>query len=390
MTVGHMLEQDPGIRPPSRMEYDEAQRKIAGATKRDVERALGAERIGLDELCALLSPAADSFLEVMAVRAKALTDARFGLTIGIYAPLYVSNHCSNRCLYCGFNAGNDIVRRSLALTEVAAEAEALARLGHRSVLLVSGDSERFSPLPYLVDCTRVLAERFRTVHVEVASQTTEGYRRLSDAGADGVTIYQETYDPDRYGEYHVAGPKRDYAFRFGAPLRALRSGMRNVTIGPLLGLGPFETELYWGARHLLSLRNADPAAELGFSFPRMRPHAGGEFHYRSVSDRELVRGMLAIRLFAPWAGISVSTRESAAFRDSLTGLVATRLSAASRTTVGGYAATGDAVTEAGQFDIDDDRTVEEVVAMIRVKGRQPIAGDWDLRFDVGEGRGMSA
>lgn len=364
--------------PPSREAYRRSVELIAGMGPRDVETALGAEKVGLDELAALLSPAAEGYLEELALRARALTEARFGRTIGLYAPLYVANYCENRCRYCGFNAGNGIPRRALGLEEVAAEAEAIAALGHRSVLLVSGDSERHSPLPYLVDCVRVLAARFRTVHVEIAAQSAEGYAELGAAGAEGVTIYQETYDQDRYAECHPTGPKKDYAARWEAPLAALRAGMRTVSIGPLLGLSSFEADLYWGARHLLALGETDPSAELGFSFPRMRPHPGGEFSYRAVGDRELVRGMLAIRLFAPWAGISVSTRERASLRDALTGLVATRLSAASRTTVGGYAEPAEKGTE--QFDIDDDRSVREIVAMIEGKGYRPVAGDWDHRF----------
>lgn len=373
---------------PSREAYRQSIDRIARSTDRDVKVALASEKIGLDGLIALLSPAAAGYLDEMALRAKRLTEARFGRTVGLYAPLYVSNHCANRCRYCGFNAGNGIPRQTLSLEGVAAEADAIAGLGHRSILLVSGDSDLHSPLPYLIECVRILASRFRTIHVEIAAQSPEGYADLVAAGVEGVTIYQETYDKDLYAQCHPVGPKKDYSIRWQAPLAALRAGMRTATIGALLGLASFEADLYWGARHLLALRDADPSAELAFSFPRMRPHSGSQFSYRPVSDREIIQGMLAIRLFAPWAGISVSTRERASFRNALTGLVATRLSAASRTTVGGYA--NPAQEGTGQFDIDDSRSVQEIISMIASKGYTPVAAGWDHRFSQTEGKEKTA
>ncbi|OPY88413.1 MAG: 2-iminoacetate synthase [Syntrophaceae bacterium PtaU1.Bin231] len=353
-------------------------RRFAAVPSGEVERAVAADRRGPEELLALLSPAAGPFLEPMAQRAHEATLRFFGRTIQIYAPIYVSDFCENSCIYCGFNAQNRIRRRRLSLEEVDREAACLSASGVRHILLLTGESRKMSPAGYLRDCISVLKGYFSAVAIEVYPLSESEYADLVSAGADGLTIYQETYDEARYEAVHPAGPKRDFRFRLDAPERGARGGMRQVSIGALLGLSDFwRTEAFLTGLHARYLQDRYPDVEIGVSLPRLRPHAGSCATASAVTDRNMVQILLALRLFLPRLGIFVSTRESPRFRENLVPLGITRMSAGSSTRVGGYTMPVDPGM-APQFEIADHRSVAEIVAVIREKGYDPVMKDWTM------------
>lgn len=350
-----------------------------------VEQVLARGADTEDDLRALLSPAAAPHLEAMARAAQALTLRNFGRTIQLYAPLYVSDACENTCLYCGYSARNPVPRRTLTLDEVEREAEALAATGIRHVLLLSGESASACPESHLAGAVRRMAPRFRSIGLEVQPLGEEGYRTLLEAGADSLTVYQETYDPALYAKVHPSGPKRDFRFRLETPSRGARAGLRQVNLGALLGLGDWRREVLCLALHARWMQDRHPALEVGVSLPRLRPHAGGSRPPAPVGDRDLVQILTALRLFLPRLGIAVSTRESAALRDNLVGLGVTKLSAGVSARVGGYAEPG---AEVPQFEISDPRSVAEIQAMLRAKGYDPVMADWP--FPPGEPAWMDA
>ncbi len=349
-------------------------RRAEGASPADVERALGSRTVGLDGFLALISPAAGSYLDDIAHRARALTRARFGRVIQMYAPLYVSNECTNACVYCGFNRDRPIRRTTLTPDEVRSEAEALWRQGFRSVLVVSGEHPRALPVRRLEEVIRELGARFPSVSLEVAPLGVEEYRRLVRAGVDGLTVYQETYDPELYGRVHPAGRKRDYSWRLGTPERGARAGMRRVGIGALLGLGPWRREAVALALHALWLQKSFWQTQVCVSFPRLRHAPGGFRPPAPVSDREIVQLACALRLLLPDAGLVLSTREAPGFRDGLAPLCITHMSAGSRTEPGGYTRPGASDV---QFPVEDLRTPREVAARLLHLGVEPVWKDWD-------------
>lgn len=342
---------------------------------RAVEQALGRENLGWRDFAALLSPAAEPHLEQMAQRAREATLRHFGRTIQIYAPIYVSDHCDNQCLYCSFSARNRRPRRKLSPAEVEREAAFIAAQGVRHILLLTGESHRHSPVGYLRDCIQVLRTHFSSVAIEVYPLTEADYAALVAEGVDGLTLYQETYDEDIYRALHPAGPKRDFRFRLEAPERAAEARMRQVNIGALLGLAEWRREALCVGLHARYLQDRFPEVEIGASVPRLRPHVGAFQGACTLSDRNLVQIVLALRLFLPRLGIALSTRESAAFRDNLLPLGITRMSAGSATSVGGYASGADS-DALPQFEIADHRSVPEMMAMIRGKGYDPVLNDW--------------
>ncbi len=344
-------------------------------TARDVESALSSNRPAPDDFLAFLSPTAGGYLEFMAEKAHAATLRIFGRTIQLYAPLYVSDFCENRCLYCGFNAQNRFERRTLTLPEVEREGEIIASSGIRHILLLTGESKRHSPVSYIRDCIERLRPRFSSISVEIYPLAESDYAELVSAGCDGLTIYQETYDEAVYETVHPAGPKRNFRFRLDAPERGCRAGMSHVHLGALLGLSPdWRRDVYLACLHAFYLRNRYPDVEIGMSVPRLRPHAGRFEPVYPVTDRDLVQIILALRLFFPRAGISISTRESARLRDNLIPLGVTRMSAGSVTRVGGYASGSD--DSHPQFEISDERSVSEMITLIRGKGYDPVLKDW--------------
>ncbi|GFK92675.1 2-iminoacetate synthase [Fundidesulfovibrio magnetotacticus] len=346
---------------------------LAGVTDAHVARALQKERLTPQDYLALLSPAAARHLEPMAQKARDLTIRHFGRAMVLFTPLYLANHCTNQCVYCGFNTKNRIERRKLTLEEVEAEALAIAATGLKHILILTGEDRKQTPPAYMADCIRVLKRYFTSIAIEVYPLTQEEYALLIEAGADGMTMFQEVYDETVYAELHPKGPKRDYRFRLEAPDRAGRAGMRQLNIGALLGLNSWRTEAFFTGLHADWLQRAYPDAEVAVSPPRMRPHAGGFPPREIVSDAELVQYILAFRLFMPRGGVTLSTRERPGLRDNLLGLGVTRMSAGVCTQVGGRAS-GQHAT--GQFEISDPRSVDEMAQALYQRGYQPVYKDW--------------
>lgn len=345
-----------------------------GATPPQVARALSKETRTLEDFAALISPAASERLDELAAAATALTLRRFGRTMQLYAPLYLSNACVNTCLYCGFSRPNAIARRTLAPAELAREMAHIASEGFRHLLLVSGEDPRDVSLDTLEGAIRAARRRFASVSIEAAPLDTEGYRRMRAAGAEGVVAYQEVYNRKAYETVHTAGPKKDWAERLDVPERAAASGMRRIGIGALLGLSPWRQEALALAAHALYLQRVAWRAALAVSFPRLRPSAGGYVPPHPVDDASLVRMIAAFRLLLPDAGLVLSTREPSALRDRLALSGITTMSAGSRTEPGGYEEPGKAE---GQFEVHDSRSPSEVAARLKEMGLDPVWKDWD-------------
>ena len=344
------------------------------ATGADVERALRAARPTLADFAALISPAADGRLEDLACRARDLTLRRFGRTIHLFAPLYLSNECVSVCTYCGFSAGNRIARRTLSVDEVREEARTLAARGFRHLLLVAGEHARIVSKDYLVDCVRALSPEVPALSVEVQVWDTGTYRRLVEAGCDGLVVYQETYDRDLYAAVHLKGKKRNYDWRLAAPDRGAEAGMRRLGIGALLGLHPdWRLEALAVAAHARALMRRWWRCEVTVSLPRLRPAAGVTGPASVVGDRQFVQLLCALRLLLPDVGLVLSTREAPALRDALLGLGVTHVSAGSSTEPGGYAAPDGAEP---QFEVADLRSAAEVAAVVREAGFDPVWKDW--------------
>jgi len=352
---------------------DDPFRRLASATGCEVQRVLGKRILSWEDYLLLLSSAAQPYLEQMAQKAHAQTVAYFGRTMVLYTPLYLSNFCTNSCLYCGFNRDNRIVRRQLTLDEVEAEAKAIAGTGLRHILILTGDAPAMASVAYIERCCAVLKRYFPAIGMEIYALSEKDYGRLIRAGVDSLTLYQETYNETLYARLHPRGPKRDYRFRLDAPESACRAGMRAVNIGSLLGLDDWRRDAFLTGLHASYLQDRYPETEISVSLPRMRPHAGGYQPEYDVEDRHIVQIMTALRLFMPRVGITISTRESARFRDRLLPLGVTRMSAGSCTAVGGRTADKETV---GQFDISDERSVPEMAAMLRRAGWQPVYKDW--------------
>lgn len=313
-------------------------------------------------------------LTPLVAEARALTLKRFGRTMQLFAPLYLSNACVNTCTYCGFSRPNAITRRTLSPAELGREMDHLAAEGFRHVLLVSGEDPREVHLAYLAEAARLARARFASVSIEVAPLDEAGYRRLLAAGAEGVVVYQEAYDRATYEAVHTAGPKKSWEERLKVPEIAARAGMRRIGIGALLGLAPWRTEALALAEHALKLQRIAWKSNLTVSLPRLRPAAGGYVPPHPVSDTDLERLVAALRLLLPDAGIVLSTREPAALRDRLATAGVTMMSAGARTEPGGYTEPGEAE---GQFAVNDGRSPAEVAARLQALGLDPVWKDWD-------------
>lgn len=359
-------------------------------TDADVRKSLAAERISKRDFLALLSPAAEPYLEAMALRARDETIRHFGRTVQLFTPLYLANFCTNRCVYCGFNTNRDIARQMLTLDQVDAEARAIAATGLRKILALTGDAPAKTGVRYLADCVAVLARHFPSVGIEVPSMTAEEYALVVAAGADSMTMFQETYNEPLYAKLHPAGPKRDFAFRLDAPQRAVMGGMRAVNLGALLGLDDWRRDMFFTGLHTAFLQERYPEQEISVSLPRMRPcgekpetKEEREFAPVPVSDKHFVQALTAFRCFMPQAGITMSTREPAWLRDKLIPLGVTRVSAGVCTAVGGHAADADVKDGEPQFDISDPRSVDEMAAVLERLGYQPVYTDWLLSGNGG-------
>ena len=345
------------------------------ASAADVDRALWRSlHRELADFAALLSPAASQRLEEMANVAHRITIQRFGRTVRLYAPLYLSNECVSVCSYCGFSADNRVTRRTLPVEQVAAEASELMRRGFRHILLVAGEHARVVSKDYLVECVEALAPTIPSISIEVQVWDTTTYRRLVDAGCDGLTVFQETYNADTYSSVHLKGKKRNYAWRLAAPDRGAEAGMRKLGIGALLGLHPdWREDAIALAAHARALMKRWWRCEVTVALPRLRPAAGDFTPTDPVSDREFVQLLCAMRIAFPDIGINLSTREAPAFRDALVRLGVTTMSAGSHTEPGGYASASDAEP---QFEIADSRSPAEVAAVLRAAGYEPVWKDW--------------
>ena len=341
---------------------------------RDVQKALLKDRLSIEDYAAVLSPAALPFLEEMAQRAKQETRKHFGNSVSLFTPLYIANYCENLCIYCGFNCRNKIRRGKLSFAELERELKVIAATGLQDILILTGESRRQSGLAYIGEAVRMAAKYFSSVSLEIYPLNIEEYRFLHECGADYVCVYQETYNPDRYAELHVRGPKRVYPYRFHAQERALLAGMRGVAFGALLGLDDYRKDAFATGLHAYFIQQKYPHAEISFSVPRLRPYINNAgLSPRDVQEKQLLHVMLAYRLFMPFAGITISTRERPRFRDHVIGMVATKISAGVRVGVGGHL-----VEEKGdeQFEISDPRSVKEIHQMIINRGLQPVYNDY--------------
>lgn len=341
-----------------------------------IESALNREKPGALDLLALLSPRAVAYLEPMARKVRRQTVQYFGRTIVLFIPLYIANYCVNQCTYCGFNRTHAIERRKLSLEQIENEARAIARTGMQHVLVLTGEARKITPMDYLVEAVRLLKRYFASVAIEMFPMQEAEYRRLKSAGVDGLTLYQEVYDPATYDRVHLSGPKTDFRYRLDGPERGARAGLRSISIGPLIGLGEKRREVFFAGLHARYLDDRYLDTEIGLSLPRINPAEGGYQPPCPADDRDFVQFLLALRLFLPRAGLTLSTRERAELRDHLIPLGVTRLSAGSCTGVGGYA-DPDPKKAAPQFEIADHRDVAQVARAIVAQGYQPVYKDWD-------------
>ena len=345
----------------------------------------------------LIAPKSDTEFERMAQISRSLTLRNFGRTMRLFAPLYLSNECINNCSYCGFSRDNPILRVTLSVKEVVAEARHLSGAGFRQILLVAGEHPKFVSRDYLAQCVRALTLHFSSVALEVGPMETEEYLPIVDAGAEGLVVYQETYDRSAYSELHTAGPKRDFNWRLDCAERGYRAGFRRLGIGALFGLAEWRQDAISLAAHLEYLFKHCWQAQLSVSLPRLRPAAGGFHPQFTMADRELAQLVCAFRIAFPEVGIVLSTRERASMRDALASLGVTMMSAGSHTEPGGYTRQGsehlhrtvrgrivapdfeggEDEIATGQFEISDERSPAEIAALLRSRGLEPVWKDWD-------------
>ena len=368
-----------------RHDFRAVSRRIASKTPADVRRALGRPRgsVDLEDLQALLSPAASPYLEDMAQASHQYTLERFGPTMRLYAPLYLSNVCANVCTYCGFSAHNKIRRKVLTDAEILAEARVLRGHGFDSVLLVTGETGRVGR-DYLAGSLRLLRPHFSGLWIEVQPLPEEDYGALALEGLSAVLVYQETYDAGAYARHHLSGPKADMAWRLETPDRVGRAGMKKIGLGALFGLSDWRADAWFTGLHLRHVETVHWRTRTSISFPRLRPHEGEEIPVTPFGERDLVQAACAFRLLSPETELSLSTRESEAFRNQALRLGFTSMSAGSRTNPGGYASAPDSLE---QFAIDDNRSPAEVAAFLRTQGYEPVWKDWDSTYDGFAGRG---
>ena len=343
-------------------------------TSRDVEKALNKDQLSIEDYAAILSPAALPFLEKMARKGRLETRKHFGNSVSLFTPLYIANYCENECIYCGFKATNKIQRATLSKEDAEDELKAIASTGLEEILLLTGESRYKSDVEYIGKTITLATKYFKTVGIEIYPLNTDEYAYLRSCGADFVSVYQETYNPDKYEQVHLWGSKRIFPYRFHAQERALLGGMRGVSFGALLGLDDFRKDAFAAGLHALFIQQKYPHAEIGFSVPRLRPFKNNaENNPKDVHETQLLQVMLAYRLWMPYAGITISTRERAGFRDNVIGLAATKMSAGVSVGVGGH---NEEQKGDEQFEISDERTVEEVHQVIVNKGLQPVYTDY--------------
>jgi len=347
-------------------------------TPADVERALHATSPDERTLAALLSPAAEAYLEMMAQRAQAITRRHFGRTISLYTPLYLSNFCNGGCLYCGIAADRRAKRAVLTEGQLRHEMVAINNMHLEELVLLTGERMPEADVPFLRECVSVAAQYIHNVTIEVFPMAEDEYRQLADAGCTGVTLYQETYDRAVYEKMHRWGDKRNFDNRLDAPDRALRGGMRTIGVGALLGLADPRFDTLCVYRHAKHLLKTYWQAGVSISFPRIRPQMGGFRPDHLVDERMLAQIIFALRICLPEVPLVLSTREPQRVRDGLAGVGISKMSVASKTTVGGYSDDSEESTE--QFEISDERDIPTFCEMLRSKGLEPVFKNWDATY----------
>jgi len=339
-------------------------------TDEDILNAINKDSLNIFDLGALLSPNALKFLNAAALKAKYETKKHFGSCVSLFTPLYISNYCENHCTYCGFNCKNKINRAKLSFEEIEQEYVSISKTGLKEILILTGESRIKSDVSYIANAVKLATKYFSTVGIEIYPLNTGEYNLLKNAGADFVSVYQETYNTQKYKELHLSGPKTVFDYRFYSQERALKAGMRGVSFGVLLGLSDFRKDVFACAVHAYLTQQKYPHTEINFSVPRLRPYINkNQINANDVYETQLLQAMIAYRLFMPFAGITISTRERSGFRDNVIGMCVTKISAGVKTGVGGHneKEKGDA-----QFEIADSRNVEEIVSLIEKKGLQPV------------------
>lgn len=351
-------------------------------TARDVRAALDHETCSVEDFKALLSPAAEPFLEEMAQKARMETSKHFGNTVYLFTPLYIANYCENYCVYCGFNCYNHINRMKLTMEQIEHEMKVIADSGMEEILILTGESRAQSDVQYIGEAVKLARKYFRMVGLEIYPVNTDEYKYLHECGADYVTVFQETYDAHKYETLHLFGHKRVWPYRFDAQERALRGGMRGVAFSALLGLSDFRKDALASALHVYYLQRKYPHAEMSLSCPRLRPIINNDkINPLDVGEKQLCQILCAYRIFLPFVGITVSSRESAEFRNGIVKIAATKISAGVSTGIGDHESkyTGkedDAVKGDEQFEIDDDRSFETMYKDMSGEGLQPVLNDY--------------
>lgn len=346
-------------------------------TRADVKEALSKENISPRDFQALLSPAAEEFLEDMAIRAQKETRKHFGNSIYMFTPLYISNYCENYCIYCGFNSHNKIKRSKLNFEQIEKEMKAIAQTGLQEILILTGESRKFSDVEYIGEACRLASKYFNMVGLEIYPVNSDEYAYLNSCGADYVTVFQETYNSDKYETLHLAGHKRIFPYRANAQERALMGSMRGVGFAALLGLDQFRKDAFATGYHAYLIQQKYPHAEIALSCPRLRPIINNDkINPKDVHERQLLQIICAYRIFLPFANITVSTRERAGFRDNIIKIAATKVSAGVSTGIGSHS--DEVAEEKGdeQFEISDPRNVDEVFQAIKDAGLQPVMSDY--------------
>lgn len=360
-------------------QWDDVKASILSKSTKDVERALQSKQRDLEDFKALISPAAEAYLEQMAQMSQQLTQKRFGKTIQLYTPMYLSNECQNICTYCGFSFDNKIKRKTLSDAEIIEEAKAIKAMGYNHVLLVTGEANHTVHLNYFLNAIKLIEPYFDNVSIEFQPLETEEYNQLHEAGVFAVLVYQETYHKEVYKTYHPKGKKSNFDYRLDTPDRVGHSEMHKLGLGVLLGLEDWRTDSFYTALHLDYLQKKYWKTKYSISFPRMRPAEGIIEPNVIVTDKNLVQLICAYRLLNEDLELSVSTRESENFRNHVIQLGATTMSAGSKTNPGGYAVEPESLE---QFEISDDRSVDEIVNVIKQNGYEAVFKDWSKAYTV--------
>lgn len=398
LAVKHRLETDPSSRK-DHMEYlpgmeiiesdvcskvmtQMKQYEADRYTAKDVRAALEHETCTIEDFKALISPAAEPFLEQMAERARRETSKHFGNTVYLFTPLYIANYCENYCVYCGFNCYNHINRMKLTMEQIEKEMKVIADSGMEEILILTGESRGQSSVEYIGEACKLARKYFRMVGLEIYPVNTDEYRYLHECGADYVTVFQETYDTDKYETLHLMGHKRVWPYRFDAQERALRGGMRGVAFSALLGLSDFRKDALASALHVYYLQRKYPHAEMSLSCPRLRPIINNDkINPLDVHEKQLCQIICAYRIFLPFVGITVSSRECASFRDGIVKIAATKVSAGVSTGIGDHDSkyNGKENEEPQgdeQFEINDSRSLDKMYQDIAEEGLQPVLNDY--------------